>query len=93
MANFAVLDGINVVNVIVADSLSIAEEVTNKTCIEYTNEIVDIGDTYENGVFLHPQPYPSWVLNEENNWVAPVDYPSGDKTYHWDESVVNWVED
>ena len=92
MANFAVLDGITVVNVIVADSLSIAEEVTSKTCIEYTNETVAIGDTYENGVFLHPQPYSSWVLNEENNWVAPVDYPSGDEIYHWDESVLNWVE-
>lgn len=93
MANFAVLDGIKVVNVIVADALSIAEEVTNKTCIEYTNEAVAIGDTYENGVFLHPQPYPSWVLNEENNWVAPVNYPSEDGIYHWDESVVNWVKD
>ena len=93
MANFAVLDGITVVNVIVADALNIAEEATSKTCIEYTNEVVAIGDTYKNGVFLHPQPYPSWVLNEENNWIAPVHYPSGDGIYHWDESVVNWVED
>jgi hypothetical protein len=93
MANFAVLDGINVVNVIVADSLEIAEEVTSKTCVEYTNENATPGGTYENEIFLQPQPYPSWVLNENNSWVAPVSYPSGEGIYRWDESVVNWVKD
>ena len=38
MANFAVLDQTNVVaNIIVAETQEIAEDVTQATCIEYTN--------------------------------------------------------
>jgi hypothetical protein len=92
MAKFAVLDNINVVNMIEADSLGIAKEVTGKECIEYTDENVAIGGSYENGVFLQPKPYPSWVLDSRNLWVAPVVYPDDLKPYTWDESTVNWVE-
>jgi hypothetical protein len=39
MANFAVLDSSNVVeNVIVAETMEIAEEVTGKTCVEFSEE-------------------------------------------------------
>lgn len=38
MSNFAVLSGDVVSNIIVADSLEIAEAVTGSICIEYTNE-------------------------------------------------------
>ena len=38
MATFAVLNDGNVVNVIVADTKEIAEQVTNHTCVEYTEE-------------------------------------------------------
>lgn len=55
MANFAVLDGINVINIIVAESKEIAEEVTGKTCIEYTNEnIAGVGFNYIDGQFIEP---------------------------------------
>ena len=55
MANFAVIEANKVINVIVADTKEIAEEVTNKTCIEYTEENpAGIGYTYENGVFIAP---------------------------------------
>lgn len=55
MFNFAVLDKENVVNVIVAESKAIAEEVTGKTCIQYTTEsVVAIGDIYVNGTFVKP---------------------------------------
>lgn len=42
--------------------------------------------------FIPPQPYKSWVLNEETcQWEAPVKYP--DKGfYYWDEKNQNWVE-
>jgi len=52
MANFAVIkDGI-IENCIVADSLAIAEEVTEATCIEYT--VPQIGGTYVDGKFIAP---------------------------------------
>lgn len=44
-------------------------------------------------VFLAPQPYPSWVLNETTTeWEAPVPYPSDGKFYRWNEETVSWVE-
>ena len=38
MANFAVINGNIVENIIVADTKEIAEEATGKTCVEYTEE-------------------------------------------------------
>jgi hypothetical protein len=53
--NFAVISGNNVVNVIVADSKEIAEEVTNLLCIEYTDENpAGIGWTYDGVNFIGP---------------------------------------
>lgn len=54
-----------------------------------------IGYTYDstNDVFYAPQPYPSWILN--NNtwlWESPIPYPTDGKIYIWDETITNWVE-
>ena len=54
-----------------------------------------IGYTYDsvNDVFYAPQPYPSWILN--NNtwlWEAPIAYPTDGKVYTWDETITNWKE-
>ena len=37
----------------------------------------NIGDTYDtvNNNFIAPQPYPSWILNSDDVWVAPVPQP------------------
>ena len=50
-----------------------------------------IGGYYDadKDVFIHPQPFPSWTLNEDNEWVAPVAKPDG--FWVWDESQQNWV--
>ena len=96
MANFAVLNGENVVNVIVADSKAIAEEVTGKICVEFTTENAETGGTYVDGVFINRKPYPSWVLNENKIWTTPIPYPEFDeenpKLYTWDESTTSWIE-
>jgi len=43
--------------------------------------------------FIAPQPYPSWILNEDTcRWEAPVPYPTDDKMYSWDEATTSWVE-
>ena len=55
MATFAVMNDNTVENIIVADTKEIAEQVTNKTCIEYTDENpAGIGWTYADGVFTAP---------------------------------------
>lgn len=36
MANFAVIENNKVINIVIAESKTIAEEITNKTCVEYT---------------------------------------------------------
>ncbi len=96
MANFAVLDGENVLNTIVAESKAIAEEVTGKTCVEFTTERAEAGGTRVGGVFIPRKPYASWVLNADNTWEAPVAYPEFDEenpiNYTWDEQTVSWVE-
>lgn len=42
--------------------------------------------------FYPPQPYPSWVLNDETfSWEAPVPMPENGE-YVWDEDAADWVE-
>jgi len=43
--------------------------------------------------FYAPQPYPSWILNEETCiWEAPTPYPNDDKVYEWNETTQEWDE-
>ena len=58
-----------------------------------------IGYTYDKtrDAFIPPQPYPSWLLNEETClWESPVPYPEETEgnpvMYTWDEETVSWVE-
>jgi len=60
-----------------------------------------IGYTYdeERDAFIPPQPWPSWVLDEETcQWFAPVPTPpeldddGNFIVYVWDEETVAWVE-
>lgn len=54
-----------------------------------------IGYTYdaERDAFIPPQPFPSWVLNEDTClWSSPVPYPAGETPYVWDEDTLSWVE-
>jgi len=93
MANFAVIDGNDVINTIVAESKAIAEEITGLTCIEFETEPAEIGGTYADGTFTKRKPYPSWVL-EDNNWTAPVAMPAYDEanpmSYSWNEETTSW---
>jgi hypothetical protein len=44
--------------------------------------------------FIPPQPYNSWILNEDTcNWESPVPLPAGNKDYIWDEESQAWLED
>ena len=44
-------------------------------------------------VFVHPQPFPSWVLNTTTySWEAPTPFPDDGESYVWDEDTTSWVE-
>jgi|TARA_R100000093_G_C1939845_1_gene71699 hypothetical protein len=52
------------------------------------------GYTYDEtrDAFIPPQPYPSWLLNEDTcQWEPPVAYPDDGKMYTWDEATTNWM--
>ena len=53
-----------------------------------------IGSTYDAGLdaFISPQPYPSWVLDENTDWQAPVPMQTDGKRYSWDEPTLSWLE-
>jgi len=42
-------------------------------------------------VFVAPQPYPSWTLDENHDWQPPVPYPSDGEEYRWSEEDQEWV--
>lgn len=55
-----------------------------------------IGGTYDGMKFWLPQPYPSWIKNEEtNSWEPPIPYPIVenplDEFYIWDEITQSWL--
>ena len=63
----------------------------------YNNNIrkqyAGIGYTYDavNDVFVAPQPYPSWLLDNNFDWQAPTPRPT-EGIWRWDEDNLSWTE-
>jgi len=91
MTNYAqIVDGI-VVNVIVADADFVATQ-TDKTYVACNRG--GIGWSFDGTNFISPQPYPSWTLDENNDWQPPTPMPSDaseTKRYRWSEEDLEWV--
>ena len=54
-----------------------------------------IGYTYDETLdaFIAPKPYASWVLDQDKaQWKAPVDYPTDEGRFTWNEATTSWVE-
>ena len=53
-----------------------------------------IGYTYRADIdaFIAPQPFPSWTLDADAEWQAPVPMPDDGKMYAWDEPTQSWIE-
>ena len=51
-----------------------------------------IGYTYDavNDVFIAPQPYASWTLDNDFNWQPPTLRPEGINWY-WSEESLEWI--
>lgn len=57
-------------------------------------QFAGIGFTYDPNadLFIRPQPYPSWTLDDNHDWQPPVPYPNDDKFYVWNETNRRWDE-
>lgn len=88
MKKFALLDENNVVlNISVgADDWSAENWIC---CPDSTG----IGYIYNHqaDVFIAPQPYPSWSLDENFDWQAPSSRPEG-MGWYWDEDSLSWIQ-
>jgi len=54
-----------------------------------------IGYTYDETLdaFVPPKPFASWVLDTDKaQWKAPVDYPTEEGKYTWNEETTSWKE-
>jgi len=52
-----------------------------RECTTLSSSLIDI------------KPFPSWVLNSDGEWKAPIAYPdgAGPADYMWDEDTTSWV--
>jgi len=58
----------------------------------YRKQYAGIGYIYDADadVFVAPQPYPSWTLDENYDWQPPTSKPEGN--YAWFEPNQQWIE-
>ena len=62
--------------------------------VPFRKNYAGIGYTYdrERDAFIPPQPFDSWVLNEDSClWEAPTPIPEDGQEYTWDEGAQQWV--
>lgn len=95
MGIFAVIENKTVVNTIVADSKEIAEDVTQKECLEIMEEnMLAIGATWneEYSKYVNPCEYPSHIYNG-TEWVPPIPIPEPipGKYFIWDEESLSFI--
>ena len=52
-------------------------------------EYAGIGGVYNatKDIFIAPQPYESWSLDSNDDWVAPITKPDDGNVYMWDEDA------
>lgn len=69
---------------------------TNWVQTSYNNnmrkQFAGTGYTYdsESDIFVAPQPYPSWSLDDNSDWQAPTPMPEDDNMYSWNEDTQSW---
>ena len=61
----------------------------------FRKQYAGTGYTYDSSKnkFIQPQPYSSWALDSNDDWQAPVTYPTDttDKMISWDEDNLRWT--
>ena len=59
----------------------------------FRKQYAGIGFTYDslNDVFIAPQPFASWSLDQNFDWQPPTPRPKG-MGWYWDEDSLSWLE-
>jgi len=65
----------------------------------FRKQYAGIGDTFDasKNKFIKPKPFPSWSLDSNDDWKAPVTYPTvteidSEKLFiNWDEANQKWL--
>ena len=61
----------------------------------FRKQYAGIGYTYDaaKNKFISPQPHDSWTLDANDDWQAPVTYPTDitEKRISWDEENLRWI--
>jgi hypothetical protein len=107
MAHFAELDSKNIVIQVLVTDNSMPNEghdwlienlggrwVQTSYNSNFRKNFAGIGFTYdgERDAFIPPQPFQSWLLNEETcAWEPPVAHPEDGLLYSWDEAAQDWA--
>jgi hypothetical protein len=92
MAHFAEIKNGVVVNMIVAEQEWIDTQEGVEYLLSTPSNPAYVDGLYIDGRFTLPQPYPSWTLDENYDWQAPIEQPADGKIYSWDETNQAWVE-
>ena len=107
MAHFAKVKDSIVTNVIVAEQEYI--DTIEGTWVETSydgsirKQYAGIGYTYDSAkdIFIRKQPYPTHILDENNDWQPPIPYPNPDTSvngYFWNEdayqadNTAGWID-
>ena len=60
----------------------------------FRKQFAGVGSYYDEvfDVFITPQPFASWILDENYNWQAPIAKPddTNEDFWFWNEDIVNW---
>ena len=107
MSHFAKIENDKVVQVIVAEQEFIDSQPGEWIQTSYNTRggqhpegrpirknYAGIGYSYdrEKDAFIEPQPFSSWILNEETClWEPPVPMPEDEQLYFWNEDEQNWT--
>jgi hypothetical protein len=59
---------------------------------EFRKYFASVGGEYvlSADVFTQPQPYPSWTLDSDYEWQAPIPKPDADGFWYWNETAQEW---
>ena len=64
----------------------------------FRKQFAGIGYKYDKNkdIFIATQPFPSWSLDENDNWQAPVEKPTETinglpRQFNWDEENQTWI--
>ena len=60
----------------------------------FRKQFAGVGFTYDKSkdIFISPQPYLSWTLDDNDDWQPPTAMPDDGKEYTWDEENKDWKE-